>query len=189
VYSRPYRTTPLCCLQWTLENHSIALYTADLTEPIHCTVYRIGWGTCSTGGGIKCVGRNLSINLKTEGCLWNSGVDGMPGTHGDLLWIRQGNLGSYKVENSLNTRVSSSERKIRSIQLVYMASYLRTFEIWSYQRERRSRGTWDSVNVYPGGRISSLGMGKSFLLSTSSRPVLGSNQLPSQWLPRAPSLG
>jgi hypothetical protein len=55
----------------------------------------------------------------------------------------------------------------------------------------------DSCSLYsdwlraggPWGRSSSPSSGKIFLLSTSSRPVLGPTQLPIQWVPRALSPG
>jgi hypothetical protein len=37
--------------------------------------------------------------------------------------------------------------------------------------------------------VGSPGRGKNFLFPTSSRPALGSTQPPSQWVPRAHSLG
>jgi hypothetical protein len=41
----------------------------------------------------------------------------------------------------------------------------------------------------PNGKSSRPGRGKTFLLSTSSRPVLGPTQLPIQWVPEVKRLG
>jgi hypothetical protein len=55
-----------------------------------------------------------------------------------------------------------------------------------------SGGSWDSDWLqagWPRGRSSSPGRDINFLLSTSSRPVLGPIQVPIKWVPRVKRLG